>query len=105
MACPVWNGALTQQEERAIERIQRTALAIIRGEEHTTYSEALEYFEMDTLKVRREALCLNFAQNFHTGLQKTKVLSIPEVISCPLFPLRPEPEDSENPQSLTSPTC
>ena len=61
MACPVWNGALTQQEERAIERIQRTALAVIRGEEHTTYSEALEYFEMDTLKDRREALCLKFA--------------------------------------------
>ena len=29
-----------KQEERAIERIQRTALAIIGGEEHTTYSEA-----------------------------------------------------------------
>ena len=48
MACPVWNGALTQQEERALERIQRTALAVIRGDKHTTYREALEYFEIDT---------------------------------------------------------
>ena len=50
MACPVWNGALTQQEERTIEIFQRTALGTVRGEEHTTYSEALDYFEIDTLK-------------------------------------------------------
>ena len=61
MACPVWNGALTQQEERALDRIQRTALAVIRGDNHTTYREPLEYFEIDTLKKRREALSLKFA--------------------------------------------
>ena len=75
------------------------------------YSEALEYFEMDTLKDRREALYLKFAikaqknPKFSHWFTKNEVWSIPEVISCPLFPLRPEPEDSENPQSLTSPTC
>jgi hypothetical protein len=57
MSCPVWNGALTQQEERALKRIQRTALAVIRGDNHTTYREALEFFEIDTLKNIREALC------------------------------------------------
>ena len=41
---PVWNSGLTQQEERGLERIQRTALAIIRGEKHATYQEALDYF-------------------------------------------------------------
>ena len=61
MAQPVWNGALTQQDERAMERIQRTALAIIRGENHTTYKEAFDHVKMDTLKDRREALCLKFA--------------------------------------------
>ena len=35
MTCPVWNEALTQEEVRAIEGIQRTALAIIRAEKHT----------------------------------------------------------------------
>jgi hypothetical protein len=44
MACRVWNSGLTQQEERGLERIQRTALAIIRGEKHTTYQEALDHF-------------------------------------------------------------
>ena len=61
MACPVWNAGLTQQEERDLERIQRTALAIIRGEKHTTYQEALDHFGMTKLVVRREALCLKFA--------------------------------------------
>ena len=52
MACPVWNAGLTQQEERALERVQRTAMAVIRGDSHTSYREALEYFEIGTLKTR-----------------------------------------------------
>ena len=62
MACPVWNAGLTQQEQRGLERIQRTAFAVIRGDQHTDYKEALEHFGMQTLMVRREALCLRFAQ-------------------------------------------
>ena len=62
MACPVWNAWLTQQEQRGLERIQRTAFAIIRGIQRTDYKEALEHFGMQTLRVRREALCLKFAQ-------------------------------------------
>ena len=61
MACPVWNAGLTQQEERGSERIQRTALAIIRGEKHTTYQEALDHFGIEKLSVRRELLCVKFA--------------------------------------------
>ena len=61
MACPVWNAGLTQQEERGLERIQKTAFAIIRGDEHTNYKEALEHFGMETLSARREILCLRFA--------------------------------------------
>ena len=61
MACPVWNGALTQMEALALERVQKTALAIIRGVNHTTYEDALAYFNIQTLKERREALCLKFA--------------------------------------------
>ena len=42
MACPAWNGALTQEEVKSIVRIQKTALSIIRAERHTTYKEAQE---------------------------------------------------------------
>ena len=61
IACPVWNGVITQEEVRAIERIQKTALAIIRAEMDTTYKEALEYFEIDTLEERRKQLFIRFA--------------------------------------------
>ena len=44
MSCPVWNGAITQVEASSLERVQRTALAIIRGDTHTTYEEALGHF-------------------------------------------------------------
>ena len=44
MACPVWNAGLTQQEQRGLERIQTTAFAVIRGDQHTDYKEALEHF-------------------------------------------------------------
>ena len=59
MAYPVWNRALTQIE--ALERVQKTALPIIRGVNHTLYENALGYFNISTLKERREALCLKFA--------------------------------------------
>ena len=60
-ACPVWNSGLTQQEQRGLERIQRTAFAIIRGVQHTDYKEAFNFFWMKTLMERRKALCLRFA--------------------------------------------
>ena len=37
-------------------------MAIIRGDNHTNYKEALEYFDIKTLKIRRVNLCLKFAQ-------------------------------------------
>ena len=53
MACPVWNSGLTQQEIRSLERVQRTAVAVIRGEYHTIYRETLEYLQLKTLEDRR----------------------------------------------------
>ena len=45
MACPVWKSGLTCHEGRSLERVQRTDMAIIRGENHTCYREALVFFE------------------------------------------------------------
>ena len=66
MACPVWNSGLTHQEVRSLERVQRTAVAVIRGESHTSYSETLDYFSLKTLKDRREDICLKFALKAYT---------------------------------------
>ena len=61
MACPVWNSGLTQHEVRSLERVQRTAVAVIRGESHTSYRETLEHLKLKTLEERREDICLKFA--------------------------------------------
>ena len=81
MACAVWNAGLTQQEIRGLERIQKTALAVIRGENHTTYADALTYFDLKTLKTRREKLCLKFALKAYRNPKFTSwfVLNKPEV--------------------------
>ena len=61
MAVPVWNAGITLQEVNTIERIQKTALAIILGSSYTTYKEALAKLSVDRLEARRTKLCLNFA--------------------------------------------
>ena len=61
MACPVWNAGITSHEIISIERIQKTALAIILGGSYTTYKEALALLQIDTLESRRTKLCLKFA--------------------------------------------
>ena len=62
MAVPVWQPALTQQENVQIERVQRCAFYIILGEGYKSYREALDILEFDTLEVRRVKLCENFAK-------------------------------------------
>ena len=61
MASPVWIGAITVHEKMALERVQKIALAIIRGEQRTTYSEAVINFGLETLETRRKNLCLKYA--------------------------------------------
>ena len=61
MACPVWHPGLTVQEENQLERIQKVAFAIIRSKGYIKYPDSLAHFKQDSLKDRRNKLCLNFA--------------------------------------------
>ena len=63
MSCPVRICAITQVKASSLERVQRTALAIIRGENNTTYKDALRYFNISSLKTRRETSCFKFVIN------------------------------------------
>ena len=60
MTCPVWNGGITKHERMALERVQKTALAIIKGTDYSSYSDSLLEFKLETLEARREKLCLKF---------------------------------------------
>ena len=58
----VWHSSLTDWEETALERVQKVALRLILKENYPGYSAALELTGLETLAVRRDKLCLNFAK-------------------------------------------
>ena len=49
MAVPVWHPAITQQETKQIERVQKCAFYIIFGKEYISYKNALEVCEIEKL--------------------------------------------------------
>ena len=62
LAVPVWQAGLTLQEISQIERVQRTTLYIILGDNYHSYENALELLECDRLSDRRYKLCANFVK-------------------------------------------
>ena len=58
----VWHSSLTQENRNDLERVQKSAMRIILGNEYVGYKRSLQRLEMDTLEDRRKKLCLNFAQ-------------------------------------------
>ena len=57
----VWHSSLTQENSDDIERVQKSVVKIMFGNKYIGYKKSLKKLEMDTLKNRREVLCLNFA--------------------------------------------
>ena len=62
LVVPVWQSSITMQERCDIERVQRAALNIILGYRYTSYKEALEWFDLESLEDRRRKLCSKFAK-------------------------------------------
>ena len=58
----VWHSSLSVENETDLEKIQKVALKIILKEKYHSYQNALNHLELDTLKDRREQLCLSFAK-------------------------------------------
>ena len=61
-AAPAWSPGLNLKQMTLIERVQKSAYAIILGLEYRSYANAMKVLEQDSLTQRRESLCLNFAQ-------------------------------------------
>ena len=61
-AVPVWNSSLTGDDIVNLERIQKTALHIIMGQEYKSYSSALKTTGLEKLSERRKKICLKFAK-------------------------------------------
>ena len=58
----VWHSSLTQENSDDLERVQKYAVRLILGQRYEGYKKSLTKLEMETLKERREFLCLRFAQ-------------------------------------------
>ena len=63
-AVPVWNSSssLTGEEISSLERIQKTALHIILGDQYHSYSSALRTTGLVKLSERRRNICKKFAK-------------------------------------------
>ena len=58
-ATPVWNPGLTQSNKSDIERVQKTALAVIFNEK--SYTKRLQLANIASLDTRRDDICKKFA--------------------------------------------
>ena len=53
---------LTQAQGQQLERVHICTFYFILGEEHSTYRNAVEELECETVSERRTKLCFNFAK-------------------------------------------
>ena len=62
LAVPAWAPGLTGTQIKQLERVHKTAFAIILGDSYKSYKHALQKLEMKSLETRRRDLCLAFAK-------------------------------------------
>ena len=62
LAVPVWTAGLTSEDVVALERVQKSAFAIILGRQYNGYQDALTDLHMKSLEERRMDLCIKFAK-------------------------------------------
>ena len=62
LACPTWNGSLTNGQVKKLEHIQKVACHVILGKRYLSYKKALQTLNIPTLAERRKILCTKFAK-------------------------------------------
>ena len=60
--CTVWHNSLTIEQSTDIERVQKVAIRTILNNFEIEYEDALEKVQLEKLELRREQICLKFAQ-------------------------------------------
>ena len=55
-SCTVWHSRLTVQNSEDLERVQKSALRIILGQNYITYEDGLETLMLSKLSDRRETM-------------------------------------------------
>ena len=72
----VWHSSLTQENKEDLERVEKSAIRIIMGEEFKGYQKSLDKLDIETLDARRESLCLNFALKTSKNPKMKKMFSL-----------------------------
>ena len=82
-SCQVWHFDITEEESMDLERVQKVALKIILQEDYLTYEDTLESLNLDTLRKRREKLCLSFAKKcvMHPKAKEMFPFNTPNVLT------------------------
>ena len=70
-SCVVWSSSLTEKNCSDLERVQKSAIKIILGQQYKSYETALKELGMESLEKRREKLSLKFARKCVAN-EKTK---------------------------------
>ena len=55
----VWHSSLSEENANDLESVQKSALKLILQDNYTSYTNALNKLDLQTLTDRREQLCLN----------------------------------------------
>ena len=59
--CPAFNGALTVENDKNLERLQKVAFRVMLGSSYTGYYNAMETLNLPSLSDRRLKKCTKFA--------------------------------------------
>ena len=70
-----WYSSITVDKDNDLEGVQKVSLKILLKDKYKDYESAQTQIHMDTLKLRRVKLCLNFA-----------IASKKHEKDCPCFP-------------------
>ena len=62
LAVPVWSSGLTLDQSMRIERVQKSSLAAILGENYLSYDEALNETNLERLSIRRNNISLKYEE-------------------------------------------
>ena len=60
--CEVWHSSITEEEVQDLERVQKSAVRVIMGDQYENYEDSLNELDIEELAIRREQMCLNFAK-------------------------------------------
>ena len=75
-AAPVWHSSLTGEDRLKLERIQKSALHIILGENYKSYTSALKLTGMKTLYENRRKIFLKFTRKSLKSLKFRKLFKM-----------------------------